>query len=186
MIGSGYIGHTLVVHRWDYQPNLRGIEQSTAWYVKFKPKHQNKRRKGKTSPPRSVYGPPPHPNHLLTISPVSSTLLSRWARLLAPSHFPQSLMMCLVRESIRIGRLHSSFWEWSHFILCLASRTKNAHFLFGWEQNRVESLRSLFGWRVSSIHCLDREPYGYRCTFGPGQMGWPEAKKKHGSGTSRP
>jgi hypothetical protein len=89
---------------------------------------------------------------------VSSTLLSRWARLSVPPHVPRSLMMCLVRESIRIGRLHSSFWEWSHFIICLASRTKNAPFLFSWEQNRVESLRSLFGWRASSIHCLDGEP----------------------------
>jgi hypothetical protein len=26
----------------------------------------------------------------------------------------------------------------------------------------------------------------YRCTFGRGLMGWPEARKKHGTGTTRP
>jgi hypothetical protein len=38
-------------------------------------------------------------------------------------------------DKCRMERLHSNFWKWNHFILCLASRTKPLYFLFGW---RVE------------------------------------------------
>jgi hypothetical protein len=48
------------------------------------------------------------------------------------------------------------------------------------EQRRLQAV-------VRHAATVQRHPTNYRCTFGPGLVGRPEArKKKHGPGTARP
>jgi len=61
--------------------------------------------------------------------------------------------MCLVGESIKIERFHSSFLEWSRPILRLASRTESLYF-FIWLKSKIE--------RSRSVLCLVGESYTCR------------------------